>query len=143
MEDLIFRYLDGECTVSEIEEVERLIASDYSFAELFSELEMANDFMNAVPLETAPKGFSNRVMNQLLPKTKQVLNDYFIAKILVAFTLILSFSYAFENLPESLIQVDFSISDWMSPTTLIYTLLLLLFFLGIEFYLTKKKSITE
>jgi len=140
MEDLIFRYLDGECTVTEIETVEARLETDHEFATVFAQLHEANELLMNSSLDMPKRGFANRVMKSLQVQRFPAIQDSFIVKIGLAMLLFLVAAFTLVAVPELGDYINLSLPDILSRNTIVYATLLLFFFMVLDWFLTKRAA---
>jgi anti-sigma factor RsiW len=78
---LIWKYLDGECTNAELQQVESLRESDPAFESTFKEAEAIHFTLKAMQAETPPMRFATAVMEKTEDRYRkpQVVADLFSA----------------------------------------------------------------
>ena len=141
-EELIFRYLDGECTDEEKVKVDSLRKKDKEFADLFSELKAANDLFSSQPLYKPSAQFTDGVMQQINPGKQFSFNSFSTVKILSIAMLSLVFLFSFQEISPRFLDNPV-LTNLVNNTTLIYTVSLLFFFLLIDFLLIQRDGNTS
>lgn len=72
MEELIWKYIDNQCSKEEIRQVESLISSDQSFANLFHQLNSMNIQLEKVSLEKMSYEFKNKLIEDIQQQIRTV-----------------------------------------------------------------------
>lgn len=97
-EQLIFDYLDNNCSESEKETVENLLITDAEFKTLFLELSAIHKLLEDNLVIEAPKSFTGRVMSQISPGLKFDFQFSEFSKWLAVITAVLSLIFSLQKL---------------------------------------------
>ena len=95
IEEILWNYIDGNCTTDEQEAISKLIAQDESYRLKYNELVKLNEEFMAIELDEPPMAFTDNVMEDIRAEyakkpLKSAINKKIITMISIFFVLTIS-----------------------------------------------------
>lgn len=113
VEERIWDYIDGLCTLEEQETIKQLIANDPIYSAKYEELIAIEYDMNYLELDEPAMAFTNRVMDKISLQSKPLSASAVIDKkiiygiaALLGFTLFICLGFAFTQIDWSIISLN-------------------------------------
>ena len=89
-DEILNRYLDGELTKAEMEEVQKILLSDDNAKKRFNALKLVHDKLSIIEVEKVPDEFTTKVISRLRKKYKATSHQKWFFISIVVFVSLLS-----------------------------------------------------
>ena len=158
IEEQLWNYIDGNCTVAEKNEIEAKIKANLQYSTLYKELLLVHQELSKIDFEEPSMSFTRNVMEQVNLELKPValktkvdhriiysIAGFFILSLVAIFVYVIAttdFSFKF-NLPQ--INFAFYETKIINPTTIKIFLMidLVLALIYMDSFLRKRKDTTQ
>lgn len=128
-EMIIFRYLDGESSEAEQQQVQHLLETDTEFRALFQQIQSSEELVNSYFLQEPSANFTSSILRQINGKIEFNLFDSTLLKVFAGLLFCLGILFAVN----SIYSLNSSIFQAIQPYVL-PSMAVLFVFATIEFY---------
>lgn len=158
IEEQLWNYIDGNCTVEEKIELEAKIAVNLQYNKVYKELLAVNNELNKLDFEEPSMSFTRNVMDQVNLEIKPValktkvdyriiysIMGFFIFAMIAIFGYVIAGSDFNFSSPLSKINFQFDESKLINPTSIKIFLMIdvILVLLYMDSFLRKRKGLTQ
>lgn len=128
-EMIIFRYLDGESSEAEQQQVQHLLETDTEFRALFQQIQSSEELVNNYFLQEPSANFTSSILRQINGKIEFNMFDSTLLKVFAGLLLCLGILFAVNSIYNPKSSIFQAIQPYVLPSMAV-----LFVFATIEFY---------